>query len=170
MVAARRRSARTSTTGSTSFPLDLPPLRERREDIPLLVEHFLRTRSRAGRADASTTIAPARWQLLRAYAWPGNIRELANVIERAAIVSTGPVLQLAEWATGQHVPVGRAAPAAAGSATPGLLEVEREHIARTLELTGWKVSGPGGAAEVLGLKPTTLEARMRKLGISRPGR
>ena len=90
------------------------------------------------------------------------------MIERSAIVSDGSILQLAEWATGPHVPVAVAPPPVQRGGVSGLMDVERQHILATLERTRWKVSGPGGAAEILGLKPTTLEARMKKLGIARP--
>jgi DNA-binding NtrC family response regulator len=109
------------------------------------------------------TLPRAAIDALMAYPWPGNIRELANVIERSVIVTNGPSLQLADWITGTYEPV---SVGAGGSET--LEELERQHIVRTLERTRWKVSGPGGAAEALNLKPTTLEARMKKLGIVRP--
>jgi transcriptional regulator with GAF, ATPase, and Fis domain len=102
-------------------------------------------------------------RLLLSYPWPGNVRELQNVIERAVILSGGGVIQR------EHVhvePLREPSPPMAASLAP-LQVVEREHILRTLEHTNWKVSGKGGAAELLGLKPTTLEARMKKLGIKR---
>jgi transcriptional regulator with GAF, ATPase, and Fis domain len=147
------------------FPILVPALRERKEDIPLLASHF--TALYAARLGKHVDVIPpdVLEQLCR-FAWPGNIRELANVIERSIIVSAGSSLQLAEWATGAHVPVAPAGQAVAS--TPQLIEVERQHILATLERSRWKVSGPGGAAEALGLKPTTLEARMKKLGIARP--
>ncbi len=156
------------------FPLPVPALRERREDIPLLVRHF--TASYAERLGKRIDAIPDPiMEQLQRFHWPGNIRELANVIERSVIVSTGSTLQLADWVTGTHVPVttppgARPVPVPAGSISggAGLLEVERQHILATLERTRWKVSGPGGAAEILGLKATTLEARMKKLGIVRP--
>ncbi len=150
------------------FPVSVPPLRERSEDIPLLVSHF--ASHYAERLGKRIDMIPdAVMQQLSHFPWPGNIRELANVIERSVIVSTGTTLQLAEWATGAHVPIA-AAPrnSLPAGGLAGLMEVERQHIISTLEKTRWKVSGPGGAAEVLGLKATTLEARMKKLGIVRP--
>jgi transcriptional regulator with GAF, ATPase, and Fis domain len=149
------------------FPILVPALRDRAEDIPLLVRRLTeRYAVRLGKP--IDTIPEAVVDRLSRFPWPGNIRELANVLERSVIVTTGTVLQLAEWVTGAHVPV--TTPSAAGG-TParGLLDLEREHILTTLQSTGWRVSGRGGAAEVLGLKPTTLEARMKKLGITRPG-
>jgi transcriptional regulator with GAF, ATPase, and Fis domain len=148
------------------FPLTVPPLRERRDDIPFLVEHF--TQLYAARLGKHIdTIPLVVLEQLSKFAWPGNIRELANVIERSVIVSPGSTLQLAEWATGAHMPVSAAA--AQRAAPTGLLDAEKQHILSALERAGWKVSGAGGAAEALGLKPTTLEARMKKLGITRPG-
>jgi transcriptional regulator with GAF, ATPase, and Fis domain len=100
---------------------------------------------------------------LLAYPWPGNVRELENVIERAVILSEGPELELGEWLRAP-------APAPAPPGVVPLDEAQRQHILRALELTGWVVSGKRGAAKVLGLKPTTLQARMKKLGIRRPSR
>ncbi len=153
------------------FPITVAPLRERTEDIPDLARHF--TARYAGRLGKAIDAVPtAVLDRLREFPWPGNIRELANVIERSVIITPGSALVLAEWATGQHAPVApRPAGDPAASALPTTLQaVDREHILRVLEASGWRVSGPGGAAERLGLKPTTLEARMKKLGISRPGR
>jgi transcriptional regulator with GAF, ATPase, and Fis domain len=157
------------------FPIMVPALRERREDIPLLVSHFAAHYAERLGKRIDTIPQPVLDQLT-GFHWPGNIRELANVIERSVIVSPGSTLQLAEWATGAHMPV--TLPGAPRTSEPGLspsppvgtglLELERQHIIATLERTRWKVSGPGGAAEILGLKPTTLEARMKKLGIVRP--
>jgi transcriptional regulator with GAF, ATPase, and Fis domain len=158
------------------FPIMVPALRDRREDIPLLVSHFASHYAERLGKRIDTIPEPVMEQLSR-FHWPGNIRELANVIERSVIVSPGSTLQLAEWATGAHVPVALpgaprpsspAMPAVPAAGGGGLLELERQHIITTLERTRWKVSGPGGAAEILGLKPTTLEARMKRLGIVRP--
>jgi transcriptional regulator with GAF, ATPase, and Fis domain len=151
------------------FPILVPALRERKEDIPLLVSHFAaHYAKRLGKRVDS--IPDAIMEQLSRFHWPGNIRELANVIERSVIVSTGSTLQLAEWATGAHVPVSIpiSRPSASATGVTGLMDLERQHILATLERTRWKVSGPSGAAEILGLKPTTLEARMKKLGIVRP--
>ncbi len=144
------------------FPLRTPALRERRDDIPLLVRYFvLKYAQKLGKRIES--IPAEVMEPLRAYDWPGNIRELGNVIERSVIVTRGPVLELGDWipSPGSN---GHAAVAGAQS----LEEVERAHILSTLERTAWKVSGPNGAAAALGLKPTTLESRMKKLGIRRP--
>jgi transcriptional regulator with GAF, ATPase, and Fis domain len=107
------------------------------------------------------TIPRATLDALSAYAWPGNIRELGNIIERSVIITRGTTLELGEWIAG-----GQRESAPADRRT--LEEVEREYIVRVLVQTGWRVSGPSGAARILGLKPTTLEARMQKLGIIRP--
>jgi formate hydrogenlyase transcriptional activator len=143
------------------FPIRTPPLRERREDIPALVRYFVMkyTAKTGKRID---TVPKTVLDSLGAYAWPGNVRELANVLERSVIVSRGTSLELGEWV---------AMPAESGSVSRGSAsrELSREQITQALEETGWRVSGPRGAAQLLGLKPTTLEARMKRLGITRPG-
>jgi predicted ATPase/transcriptional regulator with GAF, ATPase, and Fis domain len=142
------------------FPIRTPPLRERREDIPLLVRYFvLKYAVKLGKR--IETVPRSTLEALAAYSWPGNVRELANVIERSVILSTGTRLELGDWITSQR-------PGLPDSPEGTLEAVERDHIARALAQTGWKVSGPHGAARLLGLKPTTLEARMKKLGIKRP--
>ncbi len=142
------------------FPIRLPPLRERREDIPLLVwafvKEFARTMGKNIESIPRTTL-----ETLKHYDWPGNIRELRNVIERAMIVCHGPTLRV-------ELP---APPGKSANGEPPtdltLDECQRRHILAVLQKTGWRVSGPHGAAELLGLKPTTLESRMAKLGIVR---
>ena len=150
------------------FPLLLPPLRERLDDLPLLAEQLLaeqarRTGRRGMRLDDAALTA------LRAYAWPGNVRELANVLERATILSRGPIIT----ADLVDLPRGGAAsvPAVAGDATPllSLAELERQHLRRVLDHTGGRIYGPSGAAAILGLKPSTLQSRMKKLGVNRAG-
>jgi transcriptional regulator with GAF, ATPase, and Fis domain len=142
------------------FPLSMPPLRERREDIPLLADHFVRIYANKYRKPIDHVPEPAM-DSLQQYDWPGNVRELQHLIERAVIMSPGPMLVLNE-------PL-KQAPASVQSKGAGTLEeVERAHILEVLEQSKWRVSGTGGAAERLGLKPTTLESRMKKLGISRP--
>jgi formate hydrogenlyase transcriptional activator len=141
------------------FPIRLPPLRERAEDIPLLVRYFAQKYgTRLGKRIPS--VLPATLQGLGADLWPGNVRELENVIERALILSRGAHMDLGGW-----LPRPSTAPREGGAQT--LEEIEREHILAVLEGTGWRVSGEGGAARLLGMKPTTLEARMKKLGITR---
>ncbi len=139
------------------FPITAPPLRERREDIPLLVWAFIEEFSKA-MGKPIQAIAKASLRALQQNDWPGNVRELRNAVERAMILASGPTLRI-------DPPGVAATPAARGLAT--LAEVEREHIQRVLEFTHWRVRGAGGAAEILGLPPTTLESRMAKLGLRR---
>ncbi len=138
------------------FPIRVPPLRERAEDIPLLVwrlvEEFARTFDK--RIDS---MRPDNLVELQHYAWPGNIRELRNTVERAMIVATGPEL---------HIPVPTAA--TIDGRSERLADVSALHIRSVLESVRWRIRGSGGAAEILGLPPTTLETRMAKLGIVRP--
>ena len=141
------------------FPITVPPLRERREDIPLLVQYFLSKFSQRMKKSIES-IAPEGMQALCRYAWPGNIRELEHVIERAVILSTGAVLKIPPF---EPAP----AHAAASSTSSALEDIEREHIIRVLKETKGKIGGPGGAAERLGMNRTTLNSRMQKLKIFR---
>ncbi|MGH7411037.1 MAG: sigma-54-dependent Fis family transcriptional regulator, partial [Candidatus Methylomirabilis sp.] len=141
------------------FPIHLPALRDRKQDIPLLATYFIKKYA-VDLGKKIEAIAPAAMKALTAYPWPGNIRELEHVIERAIILSQGPQLELGEWLPKPSATAGATAPST-------LEEVERAHILETLERAGWRVSGDKGAAKLLDLKPTTLEARMKKLGISR---
>jgi formate hydrogenlyase transcriptional activator len=146
------------------FPITLPPLRERPDDIPRLVRHFTQGFARRmGRR--IETIPSAVMDSLVHYSWPGNVRELQNVIERAVILSKGPALQV-PVADLQTVAAPAAAPAAVASTT--LTDAEREHILRALRDTNWVLGGPDGAAARLGMKRSTLHWKMKKLGISRP--
>jgi PAS domain S-box-containing protein len=139
------------------FPIRVPPLRERVEDIPLLVWRFVEEFSKAfGKRIES--ISRENLAALQQYPWPGNIRELRNVVERAMITATGSRLTIA---------LPDATPAAAKRSAK-LVDVERTHIRSVLEGTNWRIRGPGGAADRLGLKPTTLETRLAKLGLKRP--
>jgi formate hydrogenlyase transcriptional activator len=144
------------------FPISLPPLRARREDIPALVEHFIEIYARR-MGKQIDQISPETMSELTSYAWPGNIRELQNFIERSIILSSGNVLQppLSTLET-------CAATECRGAVT--LQEAERDHILKTLEQTRWIVAGPNGAAARLGMKRSTLYFRMQKLGISRTNR
>ena len=145
------------------FPVQLPPLRERREDIPALVSHFVeRFGRRMGRE--IDNIPPETMSALSSYQWPGNIRELQNLIERAVILSNDGVLPNPLPAAGAR---GIALASAASVTT--LKDSERTLILRTLEDVRWIIGGPKGAAAKLGLKRTTLIHKMQKLGISRPG-
>jgi formate hydrogenlyase transcriptional activator len=140
------------------FPIHVPPLRDRVEDIPLLVWRFVEefSKSLGRRIDAIDSESLAA---LQQYAWPGNIRELRNVVERAMIGATSRRLTIS---------VPQASPASIRR-SPKLADVEKEHIRFVLESAGWRIRGNGGAADRLGLKPTTLETRMAKLGLRRPG-
>jgi formate hydrogenlyase transcriptional activator len=139
------------------FPITVPPLRERVDEIPLLVWHFVEEFSKAF-GKRIGTISRESMAALQCHSWPGNIRELRNIVERAMIVATGTQLTI-------KLPQ---------SSTPSsgrserLAEIQKNHILNVLESTGWRVRGLGGAADLLGLKPTTLETRLAKLGLSRP--
>jgi transcriptional regulator with GAF, ATPase, and Fis domain len=138
------------------FPIMIPPLRERPEDIPSLVRAIVKEFQRKMGKEIES-IPKKTMQDLQSYSWPGNIRELRNVIEHAMIVSKSKNLEV-------HVPKG----ASSETDTPGnLQDMERLHLVSVLEKTGWRLAGPGGAAEVLGLKRTTLQAKIKKLGIKR---
>ncbi len=157
------------------FPIQVPALRERREDIPLLVRYFVQKFSRRQSKVVQYVPADAMDALVN-YAWPGNVRELENFLERAVLLSPGKELRVAtselrpstmntdnsaaSGATGAFVPT--------ASSMATLEEAERQHILRALRQTEWRIAGPKGAAAVLGMKRTTLQARMRKLGIRRP--
>jgi len=141
------------------FPIRLPPLRERREDIPLLVHYFAQRFAKRLRRPIES-IARESMELLCRWSWPGNVRELQNVIERAVILSQGPTLTVP--------PSEFESPAPATSAPVTLEEAEREHILRALDETGWVIGGTQGAAARLGLKRTSLVSTMRRLGIVRP--
>ena len=144
------------------FPIVVPPLRDRREDIPLLVEQLLEELGGVMRKRIDAVDQASLDTLVR-YDWPGNVRELRNVLERAMILARDPILSV-------EPPTARPAGTPHASGAPGrdLRAVEREHIVRVLETTGWRIRGKNAAAEILGLKPTTLEARMANLGIQRP--
>jgi formate hydrogenlyase transcriptional activator len=144
------------------FPIQLPALRQRPEDIPLLVRHFTQQFARR-MSKAIETIPSETMEALTRYSWPGNIRELQNLIERAVILSRGPVLQVPI----QDLLSGPANPRERGTART-MEEAERAHILATLAETGWVLSGRRGAATRLGLNRSTLQFRMKKLGIARP--
>jgi len=156
------------------FPIVSPPLRERREDVAPLVHHF--ARKFAARMKKRIETIPAETMVaLSQYHWPGNIRELENFIERAVILSRGselavPLAELRQLALARTsgVPGAAGTSASAASASSTLEEAEREHIRRALEQTNWMVGGPAGAAAKLGMKRTTLQSRMAKLGLGRP--
>jgi formate hydrogenlyase transcriptional activator len=147
------------------FPLRLPPLRERKADIPLLA-HFLVKKFATSIGKLIERISAEALERLDAYDWPGNVRELENVIERAVILSPGPVLDIDPDV---FVPRAMGSPSAVEESSQALEEVERAHICKVLEETSWIIEGPKGAARVLGLHPNTLRSRLKKLGIARPG-
>jgi formate hydrogenlyase transcriptional activator len=164
------------------FPIQVPPLRERPEDVPLLVRYFVQKFSRRQNKTVEYIPAPVMEAMVN-YSWPGNVRELENLIERAVLLSPGKELRvpLAEFKENNNVPTNFAAgpvdlpsPIAqpSTSSTPpasaSLDDAQRQHILRVLKQTQWRISGPRGAAAILGIKRTTLQARMRKLGIKRP--
>ncbi len=157
------------------FPIQIPALRERREDVPLLVRYFVQKFSR--RLNKAVEYVPAdAMDALANYAWPGNIRELENFIERAVLLSPGkelrvPVSELKAAAAIADPSSPLASSAFSSSPTSAistLEEAERQHILRALRQTQWRIAGPKGAAALLGMKRTTLQARMRKLKIRRP--
>jgi PAS domain S-box-containing protein len=138
------------------FPIHVPPLRERKGDIPLLIRAFINEFGE--RMGKSIEVIPKRViQTLQRYQWPGNVRELRNVLERAMILNKGPTFHL-------QLPKIIEAPTKRGMT---LEEMDKKHILEVLESSGWRVRGKGGAAEILGLKPTTLESKMHKLSIKR---
>jgi formate hydrogenlyase transcriptional activator len=159
------------------FPINVPPLRERRRDIPLLVQSFIRKENERLKKEIKA-VPRETMEALQNYHWPGNIRELQSVVERAAIVTKGPNLQLASDLSRPAAAAStqkEAAPATPAEYPPTdgsfgtLEEVERRYILSVLEKTRWRIQGKGSAAEVLGLNPNTLRSRMQKLGIRRDG-
>jgi PAS domain S-box-containing protein len=151
------------------FPLAVPSLRERREDIPVLVHYFV-TKYAAKIGRRIEAVHPETMERLVRYAWPGNIRELQNVIERAVILASGPVLEVEPHvvtAAPNARPPAASAATQDGAAGGTLDEMERRHIVATLKRCGWVVDGNDGAARALGVNPSTLRSRMKKLGIRR---
>lgn len=148
------------------FPVEIPPLRKRKEDIPLLADHFLQTSSRkAGRPKPALTLANV--QKLQQYDWPGNVRELQHVIERAVIITAGGRFQIELPASAKVTPASEVPLAGSGEIRTDaqMRQVEADNIRAALEAAKGKVSGSGGAAELLGMKPTTLASRIKALGI-----
>ena len=142
------------------FPITVPPLRKRKEDIPLLVQTFAERYARK-LGKQITSIQKETMKALQDYPWPGNIRELESIIERSVILCPGPVLQLADKLKNPGLP--------SPSTGDTLEEMERNQIFKILSETRWRIEGKDGAAAILGLHPSTLRARMHKLGIVRPG-
>jgi transcriptional regulator with GAF, ATPase, and Fis domain len=155
------------------FPVEVPPLRERGDDIVQLAQHFLEQTCKDFGRDA-LTLTRAQAITLKAYSWPGNVRELKNVIERAVILSPNKVLRLDLSMPG--VALADAVPAESTATTEGVLsekemrDYQKRNIIKALEQSTWKVSGAGGAAELLGVRPTTLTDRIRTYKIKRPSK
>ena len=143
------------------FPIGLPPLRNRPEDIPILARHFLKQYGvKIGRS--CKDIDQESLERLIRYTWPGNVRELENVIERAMILSRDPILRIDE-----HILGSQGAPSMVLAPT-SLKDIEQRHILQTLTLTNWHIEGPDGAAMRLGIPPSTLRSRMKQFGLKRP--
>ncbi|OGR23579.1 MAG: Fis family transcriptional regulator [Desulfuromonadales bacterium GWD2_54_10] len=143
------------------FPITMPPLRQRKEDIPLLVNHFVaKFNTKIGKKIA--TVSKDTLNALQEYHWPGNVRELESVIERAVIISQGTALQVLD-----RFDTFRKPEASAGEDVKALAELEHDHVLQVLQKTGWRIEGKNGAAIILGLNASTLRARMRKYGIVR---
>ncbi|MDH3431202.1 MAG: sigma 54-interacting transcriptional regulator [Gammaproteobacteria bacterium] len=150
-----------------TFPIELPPLRSRGDDIQLLAEHFVKIHSQnLGRE--ITAISAEMMRRMHEYHWPGNVRELEGVIQRALISSSGPVLELPAPISHGKAEFDEDTPRVLSSSIPELQLVEREHILATLEKSDWKIAGQSGAAAKLGIPPSTLRSKMKKLSIVRP--
>jgi transcriptional regulator with GAF, ATPase, and Fis domain len=148
------------------FPIRVPPLRERPSDIPLLVQHFLAQFQRK-LAKPLRAVTPASLAGLERYSWPGNIRELQNVLERACVLSPGPVVEIEELRSASRGEAALAGPLPQPAGILTLEESERMHIRQALAATGGRVHGADGAAALLGINPSTLRSRMKKLGITK---
>jgi transcriptional regulator with GAF, ATPase, and Fis domain len=146
------------------FPILVPPLRDRRSDIPSLVQHFIDRKAKELKVTATPTLAEGSLDPLMTYDWPGNVRELENVIERAMILNKDKPLRFDDLGLSSVKPDKSATGVPAGE-TLELDALIKDHIQRVLQLTGGKIHGPGGAGEVLGVNPGTLRSRMEKLGI-----
>jgi formate hydrogenlyase transcriptional activator len=143
------------------FPVNIPPLRQRKEDIPLLVNHFINKFNKK-MSKHIKTVSKETMSSLQEYHWPGNVRELESVIERAVITSPGTSLQVLD----RFVTLSKTAEPA-NQNIKALVELEHDHILQVLRKTGWRIEGKNGAAILLGLNSSTLRARMRKFGIFR---
>ncbi len=141
------------------FPIICPSLRSRRDDIPPLVNHFIQKYNLKAGKDINSVPQKAM-NSLKNYHWPGNVRELENIIERAVVISDGELLQLGDWLSKKTGPASR-------KQVLNLDELQKNHILQILDMTHWRVRGKEGAAQLLGINPTTLESRMQKLGIKK---
>lgn len=157
------------------FPIQVPPLLERMDDIPLLAKHFVELSAKELKC-VKPRLTQAGIAKLQSYDWPGNIRELRNVIERAVILARGGALDFALPFTGPSLPAARLAPSNSSSEQDNFLteaelqRFERDNLMKVLEAANWKISGPDGAAELMGVKPTTLLSRIEKWGLKKPDR
>ncbi|HWC60600.1 MAG TPA: sigma 54-interacting transcriptional regulator, partial [Verrucomicrobiae bacterium] len=159
------------------FPIQVPPLRERMNDIPSLAKHFVELSTRELKC-AKPRLTKAALAKLDNYDWPGNVRELRNVIERAVILARGGVLEFDLPITGQAAPAARTKahhePSSGKTAQhkflskPELQRIERDNLLLALEAANWKIKGPEGAAELFGIKPSTLLAKMKKWDLKKP--
>lgn len=148
------------------FPIIIPPLRQRKEDIPALVQHFVEKKSSQLKLSTIPRLTPGAIEQLTAYNWPGNVRELENVIERAMIINRSGPLDFSTLLSGMTAK-DHPATAAEPEAFPPLEEIIAVHIRRALRMTSGRIHGPDGAAQLLGINPSTLRSRMKKLGIER---
>lgn len=146
------------------FPIVVPPLRDRTSDIPELVQHFIECKARELKISDTPRLAPGAIDQLKGYHWPGNVRELENLIERAMILHQGEQLRFDDLGTSIRG-TSAASPTGTDPETLDLDAAMASHIRRVLAMTGGKIHGPGGAGELLGLNPSTLRNRMKKLGI-----
>jgi len=152
------------------FPIHVPPLRDRPKDVPALVHHFLERKAGELKLGQTPRLAPGALDALLSYEWPGNVRELENVVERAMILHRGEALRFDDLGDSFSKEPSGLPPAPEGSepGEGGTWELDRvvsRHIRRVLQMTDWKIHGPGGAGELLGMNPNTLRYRMKKLGI-----
>ncbi|NIS09480.1 MAG: sigma-54-dependent Fis family transcriptional regulator [Candidatus Dadabacteria bacterium] len=141
------------------FPINIPPLRERKEDILLLAKYFIQKFMNKLGKDLKS-VSDTTLNDLKNYHWPGNIRELENIIERGVILSTNDKLNIPKDMFGS--------PISSEQSYQTLEDLERNHIIQTLNYTGWQISGERGAAKILGINPNTLRSKMQKLGIEKP--
>ncbi len=151
------------------FPIDIPPLRERREDIPALCYHFIETKCRQLNLSIRPTLTAGALDALRAYNWPGNVRELQNAIERALILSRGEPLQFPHLRPGRTPATPPAGAGARGETVPTYDEMAARYLKMLLERTGGRISGPRGAAALAGMNPSTLRSKLKKLHLTPPG-